>query len=173
MNNEAVRQLVRFIALLLVQILICNHVHVFGFINPDLYLMALLLLPMTMPKSAQYGIAFATGFIVDIFDMTFGFHAIASLIIIALRPWTIKLFSINKKKTDEAAPSPKNRDFKWLLTYTLFIVLIHQFIICMLETSSFNRFGMTLLSVAINTGITSLLILCTEYIFIPNKSNFN
>lgn len=173
MNNEVVRQFVRFFALLLVQILICNNVYVMGFINPDIYIMALLLLPMTMPKSAQYGIAFATGFIVDIFDITFGIHAMASLLLIALRPWAIKLFSINKKKTDEAAPSPKNRDFKWLLWYTMFIVLIHQFIVCMLETWSFNRFGITLLSIAVNTGITSLLILCIEYIFIPKKSNFN
>lgn len=173
MNNEVIRQLVRFIALLVAQILICNHVFVFGFINPDIYLMALLLLPMTLPKSAQYAIAFATGFIVDIFDMTFGIHAMAALTLIALRPFVIKLLSINKKKTDDTAPSPKNRDFKWLLYYTMLMVFIHQFFVCMIESWSLNRFGITLLSIAINTGFTSLLILCIEYIFIPKKSNFN
>ena len=101
MNNEFLKHILRFFLLLVLQILVFNHVYIFGFINPDVYLLALLLLPLTLPKSAQYGIAFATGLIVDIFDLTFGVHALAAMFMIALRPLIIKLLSINKKKMDE------------------------------------------------------------------------
>ena len=53
------------------------------------------------------------------------------------------------------------------------MVFIHQTFTSLLEIWSFNRFGMTFLSILINTAITTLLILCIEYIFIPNKSNLN
>lgn len=173
MNNAIVKQILSFFFLLALQILVCNHIFVFGFINPDIYLLALLLLPITLPLSAQYTIAFATGLIVDIFNLTLGIHALACLFLITLRPWIIKLLSVNKIKLEETIPSPKTKGFSWLLYYTLILVFIHQTFTTLLEIWSFNRFGMTILSIGINTLLTSLLILCFEYIFIPPKSNFN
>lgn len=173
MNNAITKQILSFFLLLALQILVCNHIYVFGFINPNVYLLAILLLPITLPKSAQYAIGFTTGLIVDIFDLTLGIHAVATLALIALRPWIIKLLSVNKIKTEEIIPTPKTKDFSWLLYYTLIMVFIHQTFTSLLEIWSFNRFGMTFLSILINTAITTLLILCIEYIFIPNKSNLN
>ena len=167
------KQILSFFLLLALQILVCNHIYVFGFINPNVYLLALLLLPITLPKSAQYAIGFTTGLIVDIFDLTLGIHAVACLIFIALRPWIIKILSVNKIKTEETVPTPKTKDFSWLLYYTLIMVFIHQTFTSLLEIWSFNRFGITLISIVVNTAITSLFILCIEYIFIPNKSNLN
>ena len=134
---------------------------------------ALLLLPITLPKSAQYTIGFTTGLIVDIFNLTLGIHALACLFLIALRPLIIKLLSVNKIKIEETVPTPKTKSFSWLLYYTLIMVFIHQTFTTLLEIWSFNRFGMTLLTIGFNTLLTSLLILCFEYIFIPKKSNLN
>ena len=171
MNNELTKQLFRFFLLLALQVLIFNHICLFGFMSPDIYLLALMLLPLTLSKSVQYIIAFATGLIVDLFALTYGIHALASLLMITLRPWIIILLSINKKKMDENVPSPKNRDFRWLLPYTLLMVFSHQLIIDLIEAWSFSRFGATLLSLAANTLFTSILILCLEYIFIPKKTS--
>lgn len=171
MNNAIVKRTLALFLLLAFQILVCNHIFVLGFINPDIYLLSILLLPISLPLSAQYSIAFAIGLCVDIFDFTLGIHATASLFLIALRPLIIKILSVNKIKTGETVPSPKTKDFLWLLYYTLIMVFIHQSFTCMLEIWSFNHFAMTALTIAINTLITSLLILCIEYIFIPRKSN--
>ena len=54
MNNAITKQILSFFLLLALQILVCNHIYVFGFINPNVYLLAILLLPITLPKSAQY-----------------------------------------------------------------------------------------------------------------------
>lgn len=169
MISPTFKQVLRFLVMLLLQVLMFNHIHLFGFINPDIYLYALLLLPMDLPQSVLYLIGFASGFVVDLFDLTFGIHASAALLMIACRPYVIKLLNINKKKDELDVPTPATRDLKSLLTFTLILVAIHQLMVNMLEVFSFHRFGITLLSVLTNTIFTTILILCIEYIFIPVK----
>ena len=114
MNNKAIRQILVFSLLLALQILVFNHIHLFGFLNPNIYLLALLLLPLELPKSAQYAIAFVAGFIVDIFQMSIlGVNTSASMIVILLRPYVMNLLNVNKKKSEMDVPKPGKKDFKF------------------------------------------------------------
>lgn len=172
MNNPVFSNIFRFVLFLLLQIFICNHIHLFGFINPNIYLLALLLLPFDIPRPVQYLIAFATGFIVDIFQMTFGIHASAALLIMFLRPYWVAALNIGKKKVEKMeVPIPGQKDLKWLVTYTSVLVLLHQILVTMLEVFSFYRFGYTMLGILVNTAFTTLLILCIQYIFMQGKKN--
>lgn len=172
MNNPVFSNIFRFVLFLLLQIFICNHIHLFGFINPNIYLLALLLLPFDIPRPVQYLIAFATGFIVDIFQMTFGIHASAALLIMFLRPYWVAALNIGKKKVEKMeVPIPGQKDLKWLVTYTSVLVLLHQILVTMLEVFSFYRFGYTMLGILVNTVFTTLLILCVQYIFMQEKKN--
>lgn len=170
MNNIVLRNISRFLLLLFIQIFICNYVHLLGFINPYIYIFALLLLPLTIPKSAQYLIAFATGFIVDIFAMTYGIHASASLVIIFIRPYVISALTVGKnKETQTTVPVPGQKDFKWLLIYTLILVFTHHFLITMMELFTFRRFWITIGTTLLNTIFTTFVILSIQYIFTPTK----
>lgn len=169
MSSTVIRQIVRFIILLIVQVLICNHIHFLGFLNPYIYLLALLLLPLNLHKSWQYIIAFCTGLIVDLFQMTFGIHAAASLVMMAVRPYLILALNVNKQKLAPEVPLPGRRDFKWLLVYTYLIVLAHQVVVTMIELWSFQRFGYTAITMLVNALFTTLIILCVEYLFTPLK----
>lgn len=168
MNKVVVSNILRFLLLLPLQVLVCNYINFLGFINPYIYIIALMLLPLQLPRALQYLIAFATGFVVDIFAMTYGVHAFSSVLIIFLRPYIINLMTIGKKKLLEL-PLPGQKDFKWLLLYTLIFVFIHHFCATMLELFTFRRFWLTILVVIANTLFTTLLILCYEYLFIPQK----
>lgn len=167
--NKSTTNILRILLMVGLQVLIFNHIHLFGFLNPSVYLLALFLLPLELPKSAQYAIAFATGFVVDIFQFTYGIHASASMFFILLRPYLMYALNVNKKKNDTEVPVPGKKDFGWLLIYTLLMTLAHQFIVTMLEVFSFRQFHHTLLVIFANTLFTTLLILCIEYIFIPTK----
>ena len=94
--NRTTENIVRFIVLLALQVLIFNHIHLFGFINPNVYLLALFLLPLDIPRSAQYAIAFAAGFVVDLFQFTYGIHASACMCFILLRPYLMYALNVNK-----------------------------------------------------------------------------
>ena len=167
--NKAIANIIRFIILIAAQVFICNNIDFFGFINPYIYILALLLLPLEIPKSAQYLIAFATGFIIDMFSLTFGMHASASLLVIFVRPYIVNLLNGRHTTENIDKPVPGFKDFNWLLAYTLILVFIHHFTFTLLEVFNFHEFLRTLLVSLANTIFTTTIILCIEYIFIPIK----
>lgn len=167
--NRTVVQILRFILLMTVQILICNHIHLFRFINPYIYILALLLLPLTIPKSWQYLIAFLTGFIVDCFTMTFGVHASASLALIFVRPYFVKLLNGKNVSDENESFTPSVKDFKWLFLYIFILTLLHHLLITFFEVFSFENFAYNLLTACVNTLFTTIVILAIEYIFMSRK----
>lgn len=169
MNKTLRDNLLRFAILVPVQILILNYVHLFGFLNPYLYLMALLLLPFNMPKSLQYIIAFVTGLVIDIFSMSYGIHASASTLIIFLRPFFLRMLDGNRATELGNAPLPGIKSFSWIVTYTTVLVFIHHFTVTMLEVV-FHNFWRNFGSAIANTIFTSFCIICLEYIIIPAKN---
>ncbi|MEG2070040.1 MAG: rod shape-determining protein MreD [Bacteroidales bacterium] len=167
--NNIIFVTVRFIILIVLQVFVCNYIHLFGFINPNIYLLALLLLPFETPKSLQYLIAFTSGFLIDMFAMTYGVNASAALLLIFVRPYLVKL--LNGRRTTEGTdkPTPSTKDLKWMLIYTFVLVFIYQLMAYMLELFSFRHFLKSMGIVLINTLFTSFVILCIEYILIPVK----
>ncbi len=169
--NNIVSNILRCVIALLLQIFICNYIHLFGFLTPAVYLFALFLLPSDIPKSAQYVIAFVMGFIVDMFTHTLGVNAAASIIVMILRPYIARLFSSRKTADTNDRPVPGVKDFQWLLGFTFLLTLAHQFTVVMCETFSFHHFGHTLLVIIGNTVLSVIVILSIEYLFYaPTKT---
>ncbi len=171
--NNVFSNILRFAIVLILQVFVCNYIHFFGFITPALYLLALLLLPLELPKAIQYVIGFAAGFFVDLFTHTLGVNTAACVILMFVRPYWVK--ALNGRKTSEGVdhPIPGVKDFKWLLFYVLILILLHQTTAVLLEVSSFHNFGHTLLEIIGNTILSTFLILCVEYIFFPIKGKSN
>jgi cell shape-determining protein MreD len=167
--NRIVVQILRFILLLTIQILICNHIHLFRFINPYIYILALLLLPVNIPRSWQYIIGFVTGFIIDSFTMTYGVHASASLMLIFVRPYLINLLNRNNVSVDNEALIPGVKDFRWLFLYTFILTFLHHLWSTFFEIFSLQNFACNLLTILINAFFTTMVILSIEYIFMSKK----
>ncbi|MBO7491261.1 MAG: rod shape-determining protein MreD [Bacteroidales bacterium] len=163
--NSTLTNIIRCIIALLLQIFICNYIHLFGFLTPAIYLFALFLLPTDLPKSVQYLIAFAMGFVVDMFTHTLGVNAAASIILMFARPYISNL--MNGRKTIEIndRPMPAHKDFRWMLGFTFLLTLIHQTAVVMLETFSFRHFGKTVLVIIGDTILTVIVILSIDYLF--------
>ena len=167
--NNIIRNILRFVLLLLIQILICNHIVLWNVITPQIYIFALLLLPMQTPKWAQYLIAFIYGFIIDCFLQTLGIHAAACLILTTLRPLLIMLMNGRKLPEDSFLPLPGIKSFGWLLTFFLLMTFIHQFLIGILEAFTFREFFKTLLYIVANTICTTFINLSILHIFFYEK----
>ena len=165
--NNVLSNILRFVIVLVLQVFICNYIHLFGFITPALYILALLLLPLELPKSVQYLIGFCSGLFVDLFTHTLGVHSAACTILMFLRPLIVKV--LNGRKTNESVerPIPSVKDFNWLLFFVGSLSFVHAFLVVMFETMSFQNFGHSLLAIVANTIMTTFVILCTEYIFYP------
>ena len=169
--NNATANILRFLLVIVAQVFVLNYIHLFGCVNAYLYLMALLMLPFELPRWLQYLIGFVTGFIIDMFAMTYGIHASACVLMMFVRPYLV--IALNGRKTDNMTdkPLPGMKDFRWLLAYTVILVFVHQLEAVMLESFTFRHFWKTMLVILGNTLFSSLVILCCEYLFVPVKKS--
>ena len=72
MIRLVVRNIIRFLVLLLAQVLVFENVNLGGNVNPYFYVLFVLLMPFETPKWTVLLTAFALGFSVDIFTHTMG-----------------------------------------------------------------------------------------------------
>ncbi|MDR1757934.1 MAG: rod shape-determining protein MreD [Bacteroidales bacterium] len=169
MNNPLIVTL-RFLILLFVQIFLCNHIHFFGFINPYIYIMAILLMPLTLSRYVQYLIAFSAGLVVDAFFMTYGVHASACLLVAFARPYLIDLLDSSRTIDDNTLlPMPEIKSFGWLFGYTFILSFLHHLCTALLERFSFHSFVLTFIFSILNAIFTTAVILCVEYILFSRK----
>ena len=171
--NNVVANILRFFVLLLVQVAICQHISLFGYMTPALFLLALYLLPLEMPLSLQYVIGFATGFVTDTFAHTLGVSSFACTLLMFLRPYIVRMLNgaNNVKFENIDRPVPGVKDFRWVFLYTLTLTSIYEVVAVLLETMTFKNFGHTLLVIVGNTLFSVFVILCIEYIFHSRVKN--
>ena len=81
----------RFILLVLFQVLVLNNIQFLGYINPYLYILFILSLPVQMPRWFLLVLAFILGLSIDIFSNTLGMHAFATVFVAFFREGIIKL----------------------------------------------------------------------------------
>jgi rod shape-determining protein MreD len=163
MINSIIRYTIIFIVLILLQLLLFNNIQFSGFINPYVYIMFILLLPVEISPWLLLIISFFTGLTIDFFIGTPGLHASATVLSGFLRPYVLRLISPRDGYDPGATPSMEIYGFRWFLIYTLFIVLIHHFSLFYLEVFRFADFLRTLLRVLLSSVFSVTFILLAEY----------
>ena len=89
--STLVKNIIRFILLMLVQVFVLDKIHLHQMVTPYLYFIFILWLPFNMSRSWQMIIAFALGFTLDSFRHNPGFHAAACVLIAYVRPFLVNL----------------------------------------------------------------------------------
>jgi len=168
--NKFAANFSRFVVLILLQVFVFNYVQWFGFLNPAIYLLFLILLPLEILKSGQYIIAFITGFVVDAFLRTYGIQAFACVLMVFLRPYIVLILNGFKPIESGVIPRPGVKDFVWILVYTFLLVFVQQLTVTILETLQWVEWWRIVWSSALNALFTTFIILCIEYIFYAGKS---
>jgi hypothetical protein len=170
MNRKLVGNIARFILLAFAQIFIFNKIQVSGFINPQVYVLFILMLPFEISGFWLLSFAFLMGLTIDFFQHTPGMHAAASVTLAFLRPGVIRL--VGRKEDLEPWQYPNVRDSGtlWFLTYSLILVFLHHLLLFYLEVFRFSEFTQTLLKVLINTVLTTLIIMLIQFLFYSRRN---
>ena len=163
MINSVLRFGLIFIILVLLQVLLFNNIQFSGYINPYVYLMFILLLPVEIPSWLLLFLSFATGMIIDLFSGSPGMHTSATLLAGFVRPFVLRLLSPREGYESGSNPSMVVSGFKWFFFYTLVMVLIHHTALFYLEVFRFTDFFRTLLRVLLSSVFTISFILLIEY----------
>jgi rod shape-determining protein MreD len=169
MSNPVVKNIIRFILLVLFQVLVLNNIQINGYINPYYYVLFILILPFETPKWLILISGFFLGLTIDFFSHTIGMHAAATTLMAFLRPATIRLLSANRDLDPGNEPSIRDMGFSWFFMYTLILVFFHHVLLFYLEVFRFDEFFQTLGRVVISTVVSVLLIIIGEYIVRKRK----
>lgn len=164
MINSITRFSLIFIVLILIQILLFNNIQFSGYVNPYVYIMFILLLPVEISAWALLLISFGTGLVIDIFSGTPGMHSSATLLAGFVRPYVFRVISPRDGYEPGVNPSMLIYGFRWFLLYAGLIVLIHHTLLFYLEVFRFTDFFRTLLRVLLSSLFTTTFILLLEYI---------
>jgi rod shape-determining protein MreD len=163
MINSILRYGLLFLILILLQVLLFNNIQFSGYVNPYVYVMFILLLPVEIPQWTLLLISFMTGLTVDFFGGTTGMHAGATVVSGFVRPYILRFISPRDGYDSGAKPSMLIYGFRWFLFYTILMVTIHHFVLFYLEVFRIAGFFHTLLRVLISSGFTVTFIMLAEY----------
>jgi rod shape-determining protein MreD len=155
------KYIVRFILLVLVQVLILNNVKFLGFINPYLYILFIITLPISTPRVFLLLIAFVLGLSIDIFSNTPGVHAFATVFAAFMKAPLIRLFA-PRDSYDYVEPSMQTFGMNQFVKYAVLMVFIHQIALFAVEAFSFQNVGLLILKILLNSIFTLLLLLSIE-----------
>ena len=126
MNSKILKMIGSFVLLILAQVLLFNQINIFGFINPMLYLLFLVMYPFDKNQTLYIFIGFILGFFIDFLSQTDGAHTIASLTVSYLRPIIMKYsYGLTSEKPKSLLTDPrKTNNFFFLLVF----ISIHHLI---------------------------------------------
>ncbi len=167
--NKTALQIIRFVVLVLLQVLVINHIRLGGYVHPYIYLIFIMLLPFSTPKWQLLILGFALGLTIDLFTGTPGLHAGATTLMAFCRPSIIKLVSGNQKFENITERNLGQLGGIWFFRYALCMVLIHHFALFFLESFSFSLMGQVLLRILLSVPVSIFLIMMILFIFKTEK----
>jgi len=153
-----IQNIISFILLILAQVLILNNIQFLGFINPYIYILFIISLPVRLPRWFTLVLGFILGLFIDVFSNTLGMHAFATVLIAYARSFVIQLFT----SIDEGNnPIPSFRSFGVgaYVKYVFVMVFLHHSALFFLEAFSFSHFWLILFKTILSSVISILIII--------------
>lgn len=167
--NNAFKISLRFLVLILVQVLFLNNIHFLGYLNPYAYILFILLLPFETPRWVLLISAFALGLSVDFFSNSLGLHAAACVFAAYFRPGVMSLITSRREYEPGVEPSIADLGFQWFFIYALILTSLHHLMLFLLEVFRFSNFFSTLGHSFVNALFTVFVIILSQYIFYRKK----
>lgn len=167
MNSALFVNIFRFLLLLAVQIIIFNNMNFLGYISPFPYILFIILYPVNGNKFGLLLAGFFLGIIMDMFSNSGGIHTAACLVLAYYRPYLFKFsfglsYEYQTVRLNDVL-TPERFSFIFLS------VLIHHFILFLLEAFSVGFIFDTLIRTLLSTIFTIIVCIIIIYLIKPNR----
>lgn len=158
------------IFILLLQVLICNNLNLFGYINPYIYIAFVFIFPLTKNRFLFLTIAFLYGLLIDFFSDTGGIHAFSLVFISYYRLFLLKVF-FRKSDIDFLLFRLNQESFGKVFNYVLTLTILHHFVMFLLANFSVTNFS----DVVLNTLYSSILTVVLYFLglFLFKKKSYS
>lgn len=161
MKIEVIRHFFTFIILCIVQVLVLNHIELFGCATPFLYVYFIMLFRRGFPRWAVLLWSFFLGIFIDMFSNTPGVAASSATFIGLLQPYLLNLFA-PRDSSDDMMPTMKSLGVARYVYYTIICVFIFNLLFFTVEMFSFFNWLQWALNICGSTVLTLVLILVIE-----------
>lgn len=171
MIKEIIGNMARALFLIVLQVFILNNIGLGGYINPYLYILIILLLPLETPAWLTQIISLLVGLIIDMIVETPGMHASATIFIGFIRPFLLKYIAPRDGYDPDARPTIKSLGLSWFFKYALIITTSHHLILFFVESFNITNITHTILRVILSIIFTMILIVLSQYLRIGDTKN--
>ena len=152
------KQLGRYIVLMLLQVLLFDQLQLLGVCHPYIYILCLLMMPITLPHSVDMIIGAIIGLVMDVFCNSLGIHTAACVLLMFIRPYLIGVIVNDKDRLNEQI-TLRAIGMEAMIKYVIILVLIHHLTVFALGAWSWNHIGLVLLETLISGIVTISVII--------------
>ncbi len=163
MIGTVLANLLRFIVLVLLQVLLVDHIDLAnGWVVPYIYVLFLLMLPVGMPQWEALLIGFGTGMVLDFFSSTPGMHTVACTVMMYARAWMLRALAPREGFDPMDRATITHMGLAWFVTYAGVLILLHHLTLFFLEVYRFDHFLSTFARAFGSSAATLVLCLLAQ-----------
>lgn len=152
------KQLGRYIVVMLLQVLLFDQLQLLGVCHPYIYVLCLLMMPITLPHSADMIIGAVIGLVMDVFCNSLGIHTAACILLMFIRPYLIGVIVNDKDRLNEQI-SLRAIGMEAMIKYVIIMVVIHHLTVFTLGAWSWDHIGFVLLETLVSGLVTISVIM--------------
>ena len=152
------RQIGQWLVAMVLQVLLINQLQLGGVCHPFIYILPLLMMPITLPRWADMLIGLVAGLLMDVFCNSLGVHAAACIMLMYMRRHLIPLWVNDTERLTDII-SMQTIGIAPFLKYTSLLVVAHHLMVFFLTAWTFQLWWYTLLTTLVSSIVSLAVIL--------------
>lgn len=152
------KQIGRYVLVMILQVLLFDQLQLWGACHPYIYIVCLLMLPITLPHNVDMVIGAAVGLIMDIFCNSLGIHMAACILIMFIRPYLLGGIVNDKDRLNEQI-TLHTLGLEAMIKYVAILVVVHHLTVFALAAWSWAHILFVLIETLVSSVVTILVIM--------------
>lgn len=168
MNSAIYTNALRFIGLLILQVVVLKNVSFGGtYISVLLYPVFIMLLPVRIPHGLLVLLGFFLGIFLDVFYDSLGVHASASVFTAFIRPYVLAALEPRGGYGVNHSPTKARFGFNFFFTYACILMLIHLFVYFSMEIFTPVYLGEIFLRTVFSFLVSMIFVIIYQFLLNP------
>lgn len=155
---EWIRQIVRLVVVVLLQVLLFDHLQIAGWGLPMVYVLFLMNLPVQVPRWAEMLIGAIVGVVFDVWHSSLGVNMAACVAFCYLRPILLGNLIQDLERVKGEVCSASIGSIEYVKSLAI-LTVVHHLLVFSLESWSWHNWWIVLLQTLLSSVLTILIIM--------------
>ncbi len=164
--NQIFRQFGIFVVYLAFQVLLFNNITLFDRYTPFVFILFLLMIPITLSFPLTLVVAFVAGLMVDLLSgYITGLHAFSCTLMMSVRNFWVNLITNRNAFRGNEEVILRIQPYNWYPQYLMPMILLHHLAYFLLEAVGGGNLGIALLKAGVSSVYTLIWALIFALLF--------